>query len=299
MSGLPVPDALLFDDLSSVSFDDYQSHSSPPHQSLPRAREIANRFGFSLVSEDPLRSSSNSSVYIAKSPLGEDGALKISPHCRRLRREFVNRQVLGVCPFLVTSYDFFDASPYAMVEMELCAGGDLQSVKLSEPETWRLCLDVAMALDHIHSLGFLHLDVSPRNILRAGDGFQLADFGTLAPEGECSAGLEGSGPYASPEIIAAWSSAAPGVSFSSDIFSFGVCLVETTSGFFAPRADAKKYDQMRNGELKLGSPDYPCDYDRNLVAMINAMLARDTKQRPTTGMIIDVAKWGLRRFNRE
>jgi serine/threonine protein kinase len=296
MSGLPVPDALLFDDLSPVSFDDYQSHSSPPHQSLPRAREIANRFGFALVSEDPLRSSANSSVYIAKSPLGDDRALKISPHCRRLRREFANRQTLGDCPLLVTSFDFFDASPYAMIEMELC-GGDLQSVKLSERETWRLCLDIAGALDHIHSLGFLHLDVSPRNILRVGNRFRLADFGTLALEGECGAALEGSGPYASPEIIAAWSSAAPGVSFSTDIFSFGVCLVETMSGFFAPRADARKYDQLRNGSLKLGSSDYPCDYDRNLVAMVNAMLAREPQQRPTAGIIIEIANWGIRRFD--
>jgi serine/threonine protein kinase len=180
-----------------------------------------------------------------------------------------------------------------MLEVELCPGRDIQASHLFEPECWRLCLDVATALHHVHSLGYVHIDVSPRNILRSGHEFKLADFGTLTPDGEIGPASEGAGPYASPEILACLGRECD-VSYPTDIFSFGICLVEAASGFFAPRGNARKYDLIRNGTIKLGSQDYPCDYSRTFVAMVNGMLAPDPNRRPTAGMIIDTAKWAIR-----
>jgi serine/threonine protein kinase len=289
--GLPVPDALLFDDLSPVSFEE-GAQSLSPCLRFTGAREFAARFGFTLLSDSPLRSSCDSTVYVGQTAFGEDRALKFSSRRMRLMSEFAHRQCLGDCPFLVVSYDVYDAEFSAMLEVEFCPGRDIQARHLFEPECWRLCRDIATALYHVHSLGYVHIDVSPRNILQSGHEFKLADFGTLTPDGEIAS--EGAGPYASPEILACLGMEC-GVSYPTDIFSFGICLVEAASGFFAPRGNGRKYDLIRNGTLKLGSQDYPCPYSSGFVAMVNAMLAPDPTRRPTAGMIVEMAKWAIGR----
>lgn len=63
------------------------------------------------------------------------------------------------------------------------AGGDLVTLTMNYdmPEEWArfYTAEVVLALDAIHSMGFIHRDIKPENmLLDRGGHLKLADFGT-------------------------------------------------------------------------------------------------------------------------
>lgn len=67
--------------------------------------------------------------------------------------------------------------------MEFMAGGDLVTLTMNYdmPEEWACfyTAEVVLALDAIHSMGFIHRDIKPENMLLDHSGhLKLADFGT-------------------------------------------------------------------------------------------------------------------------
>lgn len=63
------------------------------------------------------------------------------------------------------------------------------------PEKWAkfYCAEVVLALDAIHSMGFVHRDVKPDNMLLDKQGhLKLADFGTCMRMDEVSASISSS-----------------------------------------------------------------------------------------------------------
>lgn len=67
--------------------------------------------------------------------------------------------------------------------MEFMAGGDLVTLTMNYdiPEKWArfYTAEVVLALDAIHTMGFIHRDVKPDNMLLDQHGhLKLADFGT-------------------------------------------------------------------------------------------------------------------------
>jgi membrane-associated tyrosine/threonine-specific cdc2-inhibitory kinase len=137
-----------------------------------------------------------------------------------------------------------------------------------------------MALTIIHHDGWMHLDVSPGNILMGKRFFKLADFGTLTKVGEFEEGMEGAGPYVSPECLS-YPTGHP-VTQQTDIFSFGLVLLEMATDVPAPRGGSSGYMKIRNGELKLGLAPYLTDYTDALVSLINGMIDHNPQNRPTS-----------------
>ncbi|KAK8841945.1 hypothetical protein M9Y10_026899 [Tritrichomonas musculus] len=299
-SDIPLPN-LDFDEL-----DEFEDLSPSPKCELKaNIFELTQLFGFKLISEDPLKATSSSCVYAASSnsfdeiKLQGDNddqitstnkfALKISKSKKRINKEFENYQKLPESPNLVKSYDIFETNNLIILQMELCLGGDIFGVRLEEKTIWKLIHDISNALDIIHSEDLIHLDVSPSNILVQNNEFKLADFGTLVENGAFQPGDEGAGPYAAPEVLLFPGSKKDGyvhVWSAADIFSFGVVLLECTTGYFAPRGGTPLYEELRRGNLKLGEGSFKCNCSSELVSLVNEMLNPDPMLRPTAGQIM-------------
>jgi len=246
-----------------------------------------------VESDDPIRCTGNSSVYGAVSDLDNQAyALKITQHKRRVTEEYHKRKDLPDRPenrYLVKSIDCFELDSKMVLQMELCVQKDISAHLFTELDTWQLISDIGTALSVLHSQNWMHLDVSPVNILRSNEDFKLADFGTLLQVGTFSEGKEGAGPFVSPEALAYPFGRYP-VNTQTDIFSFGLVLVEALTGKYVPRGGYEAYQRIRRGELRFGSEPYRCECTEGMKTLVNAMLAVDPEDRPTAEMLVEIAR---------
>lgn len=91
--------------------------------------------------------------------------------------------MMGACVCVVQLCCAFQDEHYLYMVMEYMPGGDLVNLTSTYdvPEKWAkfYTAEVVMALDAIHSMGFIHRDVKPDNMLLDRHGhLKLADFGT-------------------------------------------------------------------------------------------------------------------------
>lgn len=86
------------------------------------------------------------------------------------------------------------------------------NVSADEPTAWGYLCDLLSALEHLHSRGFVHLDLKPANVLMTSSGrLKLGDFGLLlelkhstgdAAEGKVKEDMqEGDPRYMAPELL--------------------------------------------------------------------------------------------------
>jgi serine/threonine protein kinase len=288
MEGFPVPD-LDFDDdepipgLYSPGVNSMHCLTEEEYRDLCDAHDIV------MDQDTPIKCTSNSSVY--RAVCRNDGspcAVKITSHKRRVREEFNKRKMISNSPFLVETFGFHEGTGKALLRMELCLDGDISMMQFSEQRIWHLIHDIGTALSQLHNAGWMHLDVSPGNILVSGDIFKLADFGTLTRIGEFVEGNEGAGPYVSPEALA-YPFGIYSVGDRSDIFSFGVVLLEVATGQVAPRGGSEGYVKIRQGQLGLGMGSFHCQRSEDLQKLVNLMLSTNPSERPSADELVTVS----------
>jgi serine/threonine-protein kinase len=149
---------------------------------------------------------------------------------------------------LAMLYDFaqLDDGSYYMV-WEFIDGVNIQKwIATNGPVPPRLSVEIAeqalTGLDHLHSMGLIHRDISPENIMLSQDHHgkllvKVIDFGiakSLA-EGEAGQGLTQTGmflgklKYASPEQ-AGYLKEGEHIDPRSDLYSFGIVMYEMLAG---------------------------------------------------------------------
>ncbi|XP_053565652.1 rho-associated protein kinase 2 isoform X2 [Bombina bombina] len=113
-------------------------------------------------------------------------------------------------PWVVQLFCAFQDTKYLYMVMEYMPGGDLVNLmsNYDMPEKWAkfYTAEVVLALDAIHSMGLIHRDVKPDNMLLDKNGhLKLADFGTCMKMDEtgmvhCDTAV-GTPDYISPEVL--------------------------------------------------------------------------------------------------
>eukprot|EP00425_Heterocapsa_triquetra_P011150 CAMPEP_0195154118 /NCGR_PEP_ID=MMETSP0448-20130528/183489_1 /TAXON_ID=66468 /ORGANISM="Heterocapsa triquestra, Strain CCMP 448" /LENGTH=880 /DNA_ID=CAMNT_0040192889 /DNA_START=32 /DNA_END=2674 /DNA_ORIENTATION=- len=134
---------------------------------------------------------------------------------------------------VVQLYDVAEEWEYVFMLMELCEEGDLLR-KLHYEPTHRfdeefgimLAKQLLQGLCKVHSLGWLHRDIKPDNLLVNTAGvLKIADFGWCCPLEEQQTSLAGTFQYMAPEVLAN----APQTA-QIDVWSVGVSLFQILVG---------------------------------------------------------------------
>ncbi|VDM57787.1 unnamed protein product [Angiostrongylus costaricensis] len=112
------------------------------------------------------------------------------------------------------------------IQTELCSGNLADYRRnfglLTENELYLVLLSVLKAVEHLHSLSILHLDIKPSNILIHESSCKLGDFGLAynLMQNPTGYGEEGDKYYMAPEILNSCPTTA------ADIYSVGVTMLE-------------------------------------------------------------------------
>jgi eukaryotic-like serine/threonine-protein kinase len=162
--------------------------------------------------------------------------------------------------------------------------------KIAVPELGALIIiEVGSALDHAHSLGIIHRDVKPENVMVRKDGMvKLMDFGVAQvvdlERMTVTGQILGSPAYMAPEVLDGKT-----LDFRSDVFSLGVMLYQMATGVL-PFAGKNPHEVLKRiAEGRFADPRTVCSrVSDQLARVITRSLARNPADRyPRLGPMIE------------
>jgi len=200
---------------------------------------------------------------------------------------------------VIRIYDLGEAEGVMFITMEFIEGRDLRSIireknKFAPEEAVEVIQQVCQALDAAHSVGVIHRDLKPQNIMQDGTGRMLVmDFGlarTLEGDGMTQTGaIVGTMEYMSPE-----QSLGKDLDQRSDIFALGLILYEMLTGkqpFVANSALASLI--KRTQERATPVSDVDAQIPGALSGIVSKCLERDLNERyqTTAAILADLNTW--------
>jgi serine/threonine protein kinase/tetratricopeptide (TPR) repeat protein len=200
---------------------------------------------------------------------------------------------------VIRIYDLGEAEGVKFITMEFIEGKDLRALirqkkKFAPEEAVDVVQQVCQALDAAHSVGVIHRDLKPQNIMQDGTGRILVmDFGlarTLEGDGMTQTGaIVGTMEYMSPE-----QALAKDLDQRSDLFALGLIMYELLTGktpFHAESALASLI--KRTQERAIPVSDVDAQIPGALSGIVSKCLERDVNERyqSASAILADLNTW--------
>ncbi|KAM8876480.1 membrane-associated tyrosine- and threonine-specific cdc2-inhibitory kinase isoform 1-T4 [Synchiropus picturatus] len=210
----------------------------------------------------------------------------------RSLREARNHEKLCPHPHILHFEASWEERGRLYIQTELCSTSLLiyaedQPPGSDEPAAWSYLCDLLSALDHLHSNGFVHLDLKPANVLVTESGrLKLGDFGLLLEFDHKSPdplqkkvkedAQEGDGRYMAPELLRGEFGPA------ADVFSLGVSILELACNIEVPNG-GEGWQLLRQGCLPA---EVTGELSTELQSILKMMLCPDPSKRPTVAELL-------------
>ncbi len=193
---------------------------------------------------------------------------------------------------VIRIYDLGDADGVKYISMEFVEGVDLRALiqertnekkKFTPEEAVEITEQICRALEATHSVGVIHRDLKPQNIMRDATGrILLMDFGlarTVQGDGMTQTGaLVGTMEYMSPE-----QALAKDLDQRSDLFTLGLILYELLTGKTPYSAESVVASLIkRTQERAIPVSDHDGTIPQPLSNIVSKCLERDPKLRYQT-----------------
>uniref|UniRef100_A0A8C7CMZ2 Ribosomal protein S6 kinase n=2 Tax=Oncorhynchus kisutch TaxID=8019 RepID=A0A8C7CMZ2_ONCKI len=163
-------------------------------------------------------------------------------------------------PFIVKLHYAFQTEGKLYLILDFLRGGDLftrlsKEVMFTEEDVKFYLAELALALDHLHSLGIIYRDLKPENILLDEEGhIKLTDFGlskeSIDHENKAYS-FCGTVEYMAPEVVNR-----RGHTTSADWWSYGVLMFEMLTGTLPFQGKDRKETMTMILKAKLGMPQF-------------------------------------------
>ncbi|XP_034819128.1 ribosomal protein S6 kinase alpha-2 isoform X5 [Pan paniscus] len=237
-------------------------------------KKFAVRRFFSVYLRRKSRSKSSSlsrlEVFLVRKVKGSDAgqlyAMKVLKKAtlkvRDRVRSKMERDILAEVnhPFIVKLHYAFQTEGKLYLILDFLRGGDLftrlsKEVMFTEEDVKFYLAELALALDHLHSLGIIYRDLKPENILLDEEGhIKITDFG-LSKEAidhdKRAYSFCGTIEYMAPEVVNR-----RGHTQSADWWSFGVLMFEMLTGSLPFQGKDRKETMALILKAKLGMPQF-------------------------------------------
>ena len=200
---------------------------------------------------------------------------------------------------VIRIYDLGESDSMKFITMEFVEGEDLRSLitarkKLPPREAVEIIQQTCRALEAAHSVGVIHRDLKPQNIMQDKSGRILVmDFGlarTLEGDGMTQSGaLVGTMEYMSPE-----QALAKNLDQRSDIFSLGLIFYELLTGQVPFRADSALASLIkRTQERVVPISELDNTIPPALSEMVSRCLEREVEDRyqSVSDLLADLETW--------
>ncbi|PKU34209.1 ribosomal protein s6 kinase alpha-1 [Limosa lapponica baueri] len=187
-------------------------------------------------------------------------------------------------PFVVKLHYAFQTEGKLYLILDFLRGGDLftrlsKEVMFTEEDVKFYLAELALGLDHLHSLGIIYRDLKPENILLDEEGhIKLTDFGLSkeAIDHEKKAySFCGTVEYMAPEVVNR-----QGHSHSADWWSYGVLMFEMLTGSLPFQGKDRKETMTLILKAKLGMPQFLSSEAQSL---LRALFKRNPANRLGSG----------------
>jgi len=200
---------------------------------------------------------------------------------------------------VIRIYDLSEADGMKFITMEYVEGENLltlihQKKKFSPEEAVEIMQQVCRALEAAHTVGVIHRDLKPQNIMRDKTGRILVmDFGlarTLEGGGMTQSGaLVGTMEYMSPE-----QALGKALDQRSDIFALGLIFYEMLTGQMPYKADSTLASLIKRTQERVAPiSDHDNTIPRSVSNIVTKCLERDLDLRYKTAaeLLADLETW--------